>query len=113
MNVLMLATWVLASAIPGSGCGWTGLVLAPPDVEVHGQTAIIRGPTPLVGAEVSALDLRAGAAVTLAGLVADGETIVRRANQIERGYTNFAANIVALGGACETASVEVTPPEPL
>ncbi|MBZ9937876.1 UDP-N-acetylglucosamine 1-carboxyvinyltransferase [Mesorhizobium sp. BR1-1-16] len=52
----------------------------------------------LVGAEVRALDLRAGAALTLCGLVADGETTITEAWQIERGYNNFVEKLNALGG---------------
>ncbi len=69
-------------------------------VEARGQTAFIRGPSRLHGATVQALDLRAGAAVVLAGLVAEGETIVRKGQSIERGYTDFAANLRALGAEC-------------
>jgi UDP-N-acetylglucosamine 1-carboxyvinyltransferase len=69
-------------------------------IHVRGQTAIIRGPTPLRGAEVRALDLRAGAAVLIAGLAAEGETVVRQAQLIERGYTDIAANLAALGAEC-------------
>ena len=76
------------------------------NVEVQGQSALIRGPTPLRAAEVSALDLRAGAAVVLAGLVADGETIVHDAQQVERGYTDFVANVTSLGGECVAQMLE-------
>jgi len=84
------------------------LALMGADVEVQGQSAIIRGPTPLHGAEVKALDLRAGAAVTLAGLVAEGETVVRDAHQIERGYTDFVSNLTSLGGDCSVETVDDT-----
>lgn len=70
------------------------------DVDSRGQTAFIRGPTRLRGAEVWASDLRAGAAVVLAGLAATGETIVRNGQYIERGYADFAANLQALGAEC-------------
>jgi UDP-N-acetylglucosamine 1-carboxyvinyltransferase len=70
------------------------------DVEVNGQTAIFRGPAHLKGTEVRGLDLRGGAAAVLAGLVADGETTVRDAHLIERGYTHFAASLRALGADC-------------
>ncbi|MFN2252021.1 MAG: UDP-N-acetylglucosamine 1-carboxyvinyltransferase [Anaerolineae bacterium] len=78
------------------------------NVEVEGQTAIISGPSRLHGADVTALDLRAGAAVVLAALAADGESIVRNGQQIARGYTEFASNIRSLGGDCvaETAPME-------
>lgn len=72
------------------------------NAELRGQTAFIRGPTRLRGAEVEALDLRAGAAVVLAGLVAEGETLVRHGERIERGYADFGANLRALGADCLT-----------
>ena len=53
---------------------------------------------PLTGAEVRALDLRAGIALCLAGLIADGVTTVRDAWQVERGYSNFAPKLRGLGG---------------
>lgn len=55
----------------------------------------------LHGAEVRALDLRAGAALTLAGLIAEGETLITNAWQIGRGYMDFAAKLQALGGDVE------------
>jgi UDP-N-acetylglucosamine 1-carboxyvinyltransferase len=76
------------------------------DVEVAGQTAYIRGPSRLQGARVKALDLRAGAAVVLAGLAADGETIVEDGQHIARGYTDFAAQLRSLGASCVSESVE-------
>ncbi len=68
---------------------------------VEGQVAYIRGPSRLHGATVTAYDLRAGAAVVMAGLTAEGETVVQRGEYIERGYTDFAENIRHLGGDCE------------
>lgn len=55
----------------------------------------------LVGATVKALDLRAGAALALCGLIADGETIITDAWQIGRGYNNFVQKLKSLGGAVE------------
>lgn len=55
----------------------------------------------LHGAEVRALDLRAGAALTLAGLMAEGETVITEAWQIGRGYMNFADKLRALGADVE------------
>ena len=54
----------------------------------------------LVGAEVKALDLRAGIALTLAGLSADGETIITDAWQIGRGYVNLITKLKSLGAVC-------------
>ncbi len=64
----------------------------------EGNVLRIMGGEPLRGAEVRALDLRAGVALCLAGLMADGVTIVRDAWQVERGYSNFTTKLRALGG---------------
>lgn len=61
----------------------------------------IQGGTQLVGASVTALDLRAGIALTLAGMVAEGETVVRDAWQIERGYDRFIEKAQMLGGSVQ------------
>ena len=62
------------------------------------RTAIITGTETLVGATVTAHDLRGGAALVLAGLRAEGETVIEHAERIERGYENMAATVAALGG---------------
>ena len=59
------------------------------DYSVYGDLLKIHGGKPLQGATVKALDLRAGMALLLAGLVAEGETIIEDAWQIERGYENL------------------------
>jgi UDP-N-acetylglucosamine 1-carboxyvinyltransferase len=64
----------------------------------EGNVLRIVGGAPLTGAEVCALDLRAGIALCLAALIADGETVVRDAWQVERGYSNFAPKLKGLGG---------------
>lgn len=68
------------------------------EIEVSAQTAVIRGPTPLHGAEVNALDIRSGAAMILAGLAADGETVIRDAQHIDRGYEDLVDVLQRLGG---------------
>jgi len=55
----------------------------------------------LVGANVRALDLRAGVALVLCGLIAEGETILKDAWQVERGYNNFVSKLQSLGGTIE------------
>jgi UDP-N-acetylglucosamine 1-carboxyvinyltransferase len=55
----------------------------------------------LHGAEVRALDLRAGAALALCGLVAEGETVIQDAWQIERGYVKFTEKLIGLGAKCK------------
>jgi UDP-N-acetylglucosamine 1-carboxyvinyltransferase len=65
---------------------------------MDGNLLRILGGVPLRGADVRALDLRAGIALCLAALMADGATTVHDAWQIERGYSNFAPKLRALGG---------------
>jgi len=67
------------------------------DIHVEGQTAIISGPTSLVGTDVRALDIRSGAAVILAGLVAEGTTTVSNAIQVCRGYEGITEQLSSLG----------------
>ncbi|MDP0498061.1 MAG: UDP-N-acetylglucosamine 1-carboxyvinyltransferase [Verrucomicrobiota bacterium JB024] len=64
--------------------------------EVKDNLLRIHGGTPLHGADVTALDLRAGAALMLAGMIADGETTIHNAWQIERGYCGLMAKLAAL-----------------
>jgi UDP-N-acetylglucosamine 1-carboxyvinyltransferase len=67
------------------------------DIRNEGHHAVVRGVAQLSGAPVRAPDLRAGAALVLAGLVAEGETIVTEAVHIDRGYEDFAGKLTALG----------------
>jgi UDP-N-acetylglucosamine 1-carboxyvinyltransferase len=67
------------------------------DIVIAGHVALISGNSKLTGATVIARDLRAGAAVVLAGLAAVGETEVLEINKIERGYENFVAKMRMLG----------------
>ena len=66
-------------------------------IRVNGRTATVEGGQCLVGAAVRATDLRAGAAMVLAGLVAEGETRVGFIHHIDRGYDDLVAKLVALG----------------
>ncbi len=63
----------------------------------EGATGIIVGPTPLHGAVVTATDLRCGAALVIAGLMADGETEIHEIKHIDRGYDNLDGKLRALG----------------
>lgn len=65
--------------------------------KVDGDMLVIEGGAPLKGATVNALDLRAGIALLLAGMVADGETIIENAWQIGRGYENLESKLKGLG----------------
>ena len=67
------------------------------NVEVDGRVATIDGVDALEGTSVAACDLRAGAAMVIAGLVARGETKVEDIHYIERGYENFVGKLRALG----------------
>jgi UDP-N-acetylglucosamine 1-carboxyvinyltransferase len=67
------------------------------DIDVDGHHAHLSGPTRLHGATLDGLDVRAGAAGVLAGLVADGETVVCDVHHIDRGYANFVPRLRALG----------------
>ena len=67
------------------------------NIEVGGKTASVTGVEKLQGAEVEAHDLRAGAALVIAGLSAEGVTTVRNIHFIERGYENLVEKLTALG----------------
>lgn len=70
-------------------------------VAVRGQVSQIWGPTPLRGTTVRALDIRAGAALTLAGLVASGRTVLRDIYHLDRGYERFDERLRELGAQIE------------
>jgi UDP-N-acetylglucosamine 1-carboxyvinyltransferase len=67
------------------------------DVTLGGRTAIVRGPRRLSGATVVATDLRASAALVLAGLVARGTTVVQGVAELDRGYDRLDRKLRALG----------------
>jgi UDP-N-acetylglucosamine 1-carboxyvinyltransferase len=67
------------------------------DIEVKGDTAIIKGQTPLRGAVLKTTDLRASAALVLGGLAAAGETLIENSYQLFRGYENMPEKLQKLG----------------
>ncbi len=71
------------------------------DVRTEGRHAVVRGVDRLAGAPVTASDVRAGAALVLAGLAADGETTVYGCQHIERGYHDLPATLRRLGADVE------------
>ncbi|MGQ9683431.1 MAG: UDP-N-acetylglucosamine 1-carboxyvinyltransferase [Anaerolineae bacterium] len=73
-------------------------------IQVRGQTALIQGPTTLQGAEVRALDIRCGAAETLAGLAAEGRTIIGDVHLVDRGYENLDGKLTGLGARIRRAA---------
>lgn len=68
------------------------------NIKIDGRTSLVRGVEKLTGCPVKATDLRAGAAMVLAGLVAEGETQISYIHHIDRGYDNLVAKLIGLGG---------------
>jgi UDP-N-acetylglucosamine 1-carboxyvinyltransferase len=66
-------------------------------IDVEGNTAVVRGVAVLEGAAVMATDLRASASLVIAGLVAQGETVIDRIYHLDRGYAHIEAKLSALG----------------
>lgn len=75
------------------------------DSKVEGRSALINGPTPLHAATVKASDLRAGASLVIAGLIAEGETEVQGISHIERGYGDLIGKLQGLGASIRKAEV--------
>lgn len=71
------------------------------NIEVSSDKAMVRGITPLSGAETTATDLRAAASLVLAGLVASGETVINEIDHLDRGYENFEKKIRSLGASIQ------------
>ncbi|MFL2063102.1 UDP-N-acetylglucosamine 1-carboxyvinyltransferase [Latilactobacillus sakei] len=76
------------------------------DYQIKGQSVILYGPTELTGAEVAASDLRAAAALVIAGLVANGETLVTNLQYMDRGYYHFHQKLRALGAHISRADFD-------
>ncbi len=74
------------------------------DVTVRGNTAMVLGKPKLVGAPVMATDLRASACLVLAGLAAEGETVISRVYHIDRGYERIEEKLMALGADIQRIS---------
>jgi UDP-N-acetylglucosamine 1-carboxyvinyltransferase len=74
------------------------------DIEVHGGTATVNGVERLKGARVMATDLRASASLILAGLAAEGETVVSRVYHLDRGYEHIEEKLSAVGAQIERVS---------
>ena len=74
---------------------------------VEGNTAIIQGPASLEGSTVTATDLRAGAALVLAGLIAKGETEIHDIYHIERGYSSLIEKLCAIGANIRKESIVI------
>lgn len=74
------------------------------NIEVEGNAAIIYGLTQLDGAHVMATDLRASASLVIAGLIAQGETVIERIYHLDRGYENIEGKLSALGAQIRRTS---------
>lgn len=75
-------------------------------IRVAGQTATVEGPTPLKGADVRALDLRCGAALVLAGLIADGQTVISDVHHVDRGYERLDERLRQLGASINRVAAQ-------
>jgi UDP-N-acetylglucosamine 1-carboxyvinyltransferase len=71
------------------------------NINVHGASAMVRGVAKLTGAQVMATDLRASVSLVLAGLAAEGETIVNRVYHLDRGYEHLEEKLAACGADIE------------
>jgi len=79
-------------------------------IHIDGSSAIVDGRTALTGARVIASDLRASASLVLAGLIANGETVIDRVYHIDRGYEKIEAKLRAVGADIERVRTSVTSP---
>lgn len=71
------------------------------DIQIAGNTAVVRGPSHLMGAKIIASDLRASASLVLAALCAEGETRIDRVYHIDRGYETIVRKLRSLGADIE------------
>jgi UDP-N-acetylglucosamine 1-carboxyvinyltransferase len=71
------------------------------NIDIEGNTAIVTGVAQLVGAPVMATDLRASASLVIAGLAAQGETLIERIYHLDRGYDRMEVKLAAVGASIE------------
>ena len=71
------------------------------DISVDGNRAEVRGVKALKGAQVMATDLRASVSLVVAGLIAEGETVVNRVYHLDRGYERLVEKLAAVGAEIE------------
>ena len=74
------------------------------NIDIDGNTALVKGVAELEGATVMATDLRASASLVLAGLVAKGQTVIERIYHLDRGYENLEEKFNALGANVKRVS---------
>ena len=75
------------------------------DIRVKNQNSTIIGPTKLIGTDVVATDLRAGAALVIAGLMAKGTTKITNVEHILRGYENIVEKLIDVGASLELKEI--------
>jgi UDP-N-acetylglucosamine 1-carboxyvinyltransferase len=71
------------------------------NINLHGSSAMVRGVRKLTGAPVMATDLRASSSLVIAGLAAEGETVVNRVYHLDRGYERLEEKLAACGADIE------------
>jgi UDP-N-acetylglucosamine 1-carboxyvinyltransferase len=71
------------------------------NINVQGPSALVRGVKRLAGAEVMATDLRASVSLVIAGLIAEGETVINGVHHLDRGYERLEAKLAACGARIE------------
>jgi UDP-N-acetylglucosamine 1-carboxyvinyltransferase len=81
------------------------------DIRIKGNTAFVRGVPMLSGAPVQGTDLRAAAALVLAGLAAEGKTVIQGLHHLDRGYDKLDVKLQQLGAKIQRVSTGVTSPE--
>ena len=74
-------------------------------IDIHGNKAVIKGVTSLTGAEIMATDLRASAGLVIAGLIAKGETTVRRIYHLDRGYERIEEKLGRIGATIQRVNM--------
>src|SRR2546430_17455441 len=79
-------------------------------IQISHDKATVDGPSKLIGARVQASDLRASASLVLAGLVAEGETLIDRVYHIDRGYEKIETKLKEVGADIERVRESVTAP---
>jgi UDP-N-acetylglucosamine 1-carboxyvinyltransferase len=77
------------------------------NISIEGNRATVHGPAKLSGTTVQASDLRASAGLVLAGLVAEGETVIDRVYHIDRGYEEIVEKLQAVGADIERVHAPV------
>ena len=77
------------------------------DIQISGNSAVVRGPKQLMGARIIASDLRASASLVLAALCAKGETTIDRVYHIDRGYETIVRKLRSLGADIERVTESV------